>query len=101
LRNELWRKRPAGAPASHSETGAGFVPHLQKIPVLGKPIFYKEHYGRCHLGAEHSSGPEVKSLCIEKGFGEFPLADHQPRLVLQVIDGLEPQVNPVSMVSDA
>jgi hypothetical protein len=101
LPNKLLRKKPAGTAVPYTGADIQLAPYLQQTPALGKPLSLKERNVRGRHGAEHSSGPEVKSLCVEEGFRQF-LDTVQPHwIVLQVIGGLRPQANPVSMVSDA
>jgi hypothetical protein len=101
LPKALRREKLFCSPQPHRETGIRFVPYLQRIRVLAELIALKDDKNRGHRGAEHSFGPEVKSLALTRDFRHFPRADRPRRLVSQAIDGWVPQVNPISMVSDA
>jgi len=76
-------------------------------PICNKPLRYeaqspsKSTMAAAIAGRNIAPGRRLNLFALTKGFGQFPLADHPPRLVLEAIGGLGPQVNPVSMVSDA
>jgi hypothetical protein len=61
----------------------------------------KDYKGRRHGRAKHSSGLEANIFGLDEGFGLFPGDRLIAPAVLQTIDGLVPEVNSVSMVSDA